>query len=90
MGDRLGLFTLSWLHVWSIRIQCAVFVNPADFAGNVLANTMDCCRIRVFSLRGDIGLISSGDVKSLRRKNVQMNEVYSQVAYEMIEIWPVL
>ena len=44
---------------------------------------MDRCRIRVFSLRCDI--IISGDVKSLRRINFQM-KVYSQVAYEMIEI----
>ena len=41
---------------------------------------MDCCRIRVFSLRCDI---ISGDVKSLRWINFQINEVYSQVAYEM-------
>ena len=49
---------------------------------------MDCCRIRVFSLRCDV--IISADVKSLRRINFQMNfqmKVYSQVAYEMIEIW---
>ena len=46
---------------------------------------MDCCCIRVFSLRCDI--IISGDVKSLRRINFQMNEVYSQVAYGMLEIW---
>ena len=49
---------------------------------------MDCCRIRVFILRCDI--IISGDVKSSRRINFQMNfhmKVYSQVAYEMIEIW---
>ena len=44
---------------------------------------MDCCHIRVFSL-------ISGDVKRLRRINFQMNfqmKVYSQVTYEMIEIW---
>ena len=46
---------------------------------------MDCCHIRVFSLRGEI--ISSGNVKSLRQINFQINEVYSQVTYEMIEIW---
>ena len=56
---------------------CAVFANPADFAGTVLPTRMDCCRIRVFSLRCDI--IISGDLKSLRWINFQM-KVYSQVA----------
>ena len=62
----------------------AVFVNPAVFSGNVLPTRMDCCH-RVLSLRDD--RISVGDLKSPRQVNFLMNEVYSQVASEVIEIW---
>ena len=82
----LKIWHLNWLQYSKDNKICAVFVNPVDFAGNALPIRMDCCRIRDFVLRGDIGLISSGDV-SLRRIQFQMNEAYSQVAYEMIEIW---
>ena len=54
------------------------------FVGNVLPTRMDCCR-RVLSLRGD--RINVGDLKSSRQVNFLMNEVYSQVASEVIEIW---